>query len=78
MADIPFESDERYNFQKASILKFDSRGKKFNFEVSTETQEDMLALRPFVKHWREAYPHFKYSYKQSNTILQFLRNLKPE
>lgn len=62
-ADVPFDTDDREDFKKASVLKFKINNKKFEFEVCTETKEALAALTPIVKAWQESNPAFQYGYK---------------
>lgn len=61
--DIPFDTDDRPDFQKASLLKFRIGKRKFVFEVCTDTKAELEALTPIIKAWKELNPEFKYGYK---------------
>lgn len=61
--DVPFDTDDRHDFQKASVLKFRVNNKKFEFEVCTETRTELEALTPIVKAWKESNREFRYGYK---------------
>ncbi len=63
LADVSFKSDDRHDFEKASVLKFQTNGRSYDFEICTETKADLEAMTPIVKAWRELNSEFKYGYR---------------
>lgn len=63
LADVPYASDDRNDFEKASILKFQANGRSYDYEICTETKADLEAMTPIVKAWGELNSKFKYDYR---------------
>lgn len=63
LADVPFGGDDRHDFEKASTLKFRDNGKKYDFEICPESKNELEAITPIVKAWKELNPEFIYGYK---------------
>lgn len=61
--DIPYETDERTDSQKASRLTFNYQGRTIDLELRTYHKSDFDQLLPISKHWRENIQEYRETYK---------------
>ncbi|MEQ8713467.1 MAG: hypothetical protein RIC80_10635 [Cyclobacteriaceae bacterium] len=61
--DIPYETDERTDSQKASRLTFNYQGRTIDLELRTYYKSDFDQLLPISKYWRENVQDYKETYK---------------
>jgi hypothetical protein len=63
LADVTFKSDDRHDFERANVLKFQDNRRNYDYEIFAETNADLDAITPIVKAWKEINSEFKYGYK---------------
>ena len=60
--DIPHQTDERTDSQKASRLTFNYQGRTVDLELRTFKKADFEQLIPITKHWRDNIKGYRETY----------------